>query len=114
MAKKTNDLSDLGYVYSTNKDFEFDNEEENETLEPSAQNLEVVFSNKGRGGKTVSIIRGFVGTGDDLKSLAKTLKVKCGVGGSIKDEEIIIQGEYRDKIIIILKKMKYNVKRVGG
>ncbi|NQX81733.1 MAG: translation initiation factor [Flavobacteriaceae bacterium] len=114
MAKKTNNFSDLGYVFSTDKNFEFDNEEEIDTLKPSLQNLEAVFSNKGRAGKTVSIVRGFIGNHEDLKNLAKVLKTKCGVGGSVKDGEIIIQGNYRDKIILILKELKYNVKRVGG
>ncbi|MDO6738312.1 translation initiation factor [Wenyingzhuangia sp. 2_MG-2023] len=116
MAKKLNDLSALGaFAYSTNKDFEFDNgEEEQETLPNNKQQLEAIFSNKGRGGKTVTIIRGFVGTEEDLKNLGKLLKNKCGVGGSIKDGEIIIQGKHRDKIMEILTKDGYKVKRVGG
>ncbi|MGY5354236.1 translation initiation factor [Wenyingzhuangia sp. IMCC45467] len=116
MAKKLNDLSALGaFAYSTNKDFEFDNgEEEIETLPNNQQQLEALFSNKGRGGKTVTIIKGFVGTDDDLKALGKMLKNKCGVGGSVKDDEIIIQGKHRDKIMEILTKEGYKVKRVGG
>ncbi|MDO6802204.1 translation initiation factor [Wenyingzhuangia sp. 1_MG-2023] len=116
MAKKLNDLSALGaFAYSTNKDFEFDNgEEEQETLPNNKQQLEAIFSNKGRGGKTVTIIRGFVGAEEDLKNLGKLLKNKCGVGGSIKDGEIIIQGKHRDKIMEILTKDGYKVKRVGG
>jgi translation initiation factor 1 len=116
MAKKLNDLSALGaFAYSTNEDVYFDNgEETTETLPNNKQQLEAVFSNKGRAGKIVTIIRGFVGTDDDLKALGKLLKNKCGVGGSIKDGEIIIQGNHRDKIMEILTKDGYKVKRVGG
>jgi translation initiation factor 1 len=113
--KKMNSLEDLGgFVFSTNDDFELEEETVEETLSPSEQYLEAHFSNKGRGGKVVTVIKGFVGTEDDLKALGKLLKVKCGVGGSIKDGEIIIQGNFRDKIIDILEKENYNVKRVGG
>ena len=115
MGKKLNDLSALGeFAFSTNDDVYFDNEETVETLENSKQNLEAVFSNKGRGGKTATIIRGYIGTDEDLKALAKKLKNQCGVGGSVKDGEIIIQGNHRDKIMDILKKDGYKVKRVGG
>ena len=113
--KKLNSLENLGgFVFSTNTNFEFENEEQEETLAPKKQFLEAHFSNKGRGGKTVTVITGFVGSEDDLKSLGKLLKTKCGVGGSVKDNEIIIQGNYRDKIMEILKKEGYNIKRVGG
>ena len=113
--KKLNSLEDLGgFVFSTNDDFELENEAAEETLSPSEQQLEAHFSNKGRGGKIVTVVKGFVGLEEDLKALAKLLKVKCGVGGSTKDNEIIIQGNYRDKIIQILQKEGYNVKRVGG
>ncbi len=116
MPKKLNDLSALGaFAYSTNEDVYFDDEQDaQETLPNNKQNLEAIFSNKGRGGKTVTIIKGFVGTDEDLKKLGKLLKNKCGVGGSIKDGEIIIQGKHRDKIMEILKKDNYKVKRVGG
>lgn len=113
--KKLSSLEDLGgFVFSTNNNFEFDKEEHPETLAPNKQYLEALFSNKGRAGKTVTVITGFIGSEEDLKSLGKMLKTKCGVGGSIKDNQIIIQGNYRDKIIQILKKEGYNVKRVGG
>jgi len=113
--KKLSSLDDLGgFVFSTNNNFDFDKKEIPETLEPNKQYLEALFSNKGRGGKTVTVITGFVGAEDDLKKLGKILKTKCGVGGSVKDNEIIIQGNYRDKIMEILKKEGYNVKRVGG
>lgn len=113
--KKLSSLSDLGgFVFSTNDEFELEQNETDETLSNSEQRLEALFSNKGRGGKTVTVIKGFVGSDDDLKALGKTLKSKCGVGGSVKDGEIIIQGKHRDKIMEILKKDGYNVKRVGG
>ena len=113
--KKLSSLEDLGgFVFSTNTNFEYEKEEKTETLAPKKQFLEAHFSNKGRGGKTVTVITGFEGSEDDLKSLAKLLKTKCGVGGSVKDNEIIIQGNYRDKIMEILKKEGYNIKRVGG
>jgi len=115
MKKKKLGLEDLGgFVFSTNEDFEYDSSETAETLMPNKQFLEAHFSNKGRGGKTVTVIKGFEGSDDDLKTLGKLLKTKCGVGGAVKEGEIIIQGNYRDKIIEILKKEKYNVKRVGG
>lgn len=113
--KKLNSLDDLGgFVFSTNDNFELDKEDDQKTLVPNKQFLEALFSNKGRGGKTVTVITGFIGSDADLKSLGKLLKTKCGVGGSVKDNEIIIQGNYRDKIMEILKKEGYNVKRVGG
>jgi translation initiation factor 1 len=113
--KKLNSLEDLGgFVFSTNQDFELSHSEEIETLPNNKQFLEAHFSNKGRAGKTVTVVTGFVGKEDDLKNLAKLLKTKCGVGGSVKDNEIIIQGNYRDKIMDILKKEGYNIKRVGG
>jgi translation initiation factor 1 len=113
--KKITSLEDLGgFVFSTNTSFDYNNEATEETLKPNQQQLEAHFSNKGRGGKTVTIITGFVGNENDLKDLGKLLKSKCGVGGSVKDQEIIIQGNYRDKIMQILKREGYNIKRVGG
>lgn len=113
--KKLGSFSDLGgFVFSTDENFDFSSEEKTETLPNNEQYLEAHFSNKGRGGKTVTVIKGFDGTEEDLKALGKKLKTKCGVGGSTKDGEIIIQGNYRDKIIELLKKDNYNVKRIGG
>ncbi len=115
--KKLNSLSDLGgFVFSTNENENFSAfaEEDQETLAPKEQYLEAHFSNKGRGGKTVTVISGFQGIENDLKTLGKLLKKKCGVGGSVKDGDIIIQGNYRDKIMQILQKEGYQVKRVGG
>jgi translation initiation factor 1 len=79
-----------------------------------AQDLEAHFSNKGRAGKTVTLIKGFEGSTEDLKALAKSLKQAVGVGGSVKDGEIIIQGNYREQLIQILTEMGYGVKRIGG
>lgn len=117
MAKKKMGLEDLGgLVYSTNDDLEntANENEAEESLEPRDQYLEAHFSNKGRGGKTVTIIKGFQGAEEDLIALGKKLKKKCGVGGSAKDGEIIIQGDDREKIMELLRKDAYNVKRVGG
>lgn len=113
--KKYSSFSDLGgFVYSTNEQASFSVENTEETLLPSEQQLEAHFSTKGRGGKVVTVVKGFVGTETDLKNLGKFLKNKCGVGGSVKEGEIIIQGNIRDKVIRILEKEGYKVKRVGG
>lgn len=106
-----------GIVYSTSDDFNYDYEgqEEQETLPPSEQNLKVQLDKKARAGKKVSLVSGFIGTENDLKDLGKKLKSKCGVGGSVKDGEILIQGDFREKIIEVLQKDGYNkVKKVGG
>jgi len=116
MSKKVNSFHDLGgFVFSTNKDFEFDNESNvEETVANNQQRLEAHLDKKNRGGKVATIIKGFQGNEEDLKTLGKMLKTKCGVGGSAKDNEIIIQGNFRDKIMEILKSEGYNIKRVGG
>lgn len=115
MAKKVSSLEDLGgFVFSTNKDFEFEQDETVETLSPGEQKLEAHLDKKNRGGKTATIIKGFQGNEEDLKDLAKTLKTLCGVGGGAKDGEIIIQGNFRDKIMEFLQNKGYKVKRVGG
>lgn len=116
MAKKITSLDDLGgFVFSTNKDFEFDtNQDQVETLAPTHQKLEAHLDKKNRGGKIATVIKGFSGTDDDLKTLAKQLKTLCGVGGSAKEGEIIIQGNFRDKIMDYLAKEGYKVKRVVG
>ena len=106
-----NDWKDrLGVVYSTNADYQFTTEEEEqqETLPKNEQRLRVAIEKNGRGGKVVTIVRGFVGTEDDMKSLGKFLKTKCGVGGSVKDDEIIIQGNLKDKVITLLTADGYN------
>ena len=103
----------LGVVYSTNPNYEYENEHsaEEATLEPSKQKLIVTIDRRNRGGKQVTLISGFVGTQDDLAALGKALKVKCGVGGSAKDGEIIIQGDLRAKVLDILRKEGYSKSR---
>ncbi len=114
--KKISSLDDLGgFVFSTNKDFDFDIPAENEeTPEPSKQLLEVHLDKKNRAGKIATLIKGFTGNEEDIKNLAKELKTLCGVGGSVKEDDIIIQGNFRDKIMEYLTKKGYKVKRVGG
>lgn len=115
MAKKLSSLDDLGgFVFSTNKDFDYGSEEQMETLANSEQKLEAHLDKKNRGGKVATVIKGFEGNEEDLKTLAKKLKTLCGVGGSAKDGEIIIQGNFRDKIMDFLIKEGFKVKRVGG
>lgn len=103
----------LGVVFSTNPDFTYEEEtvQEEETLEPAGQNLIVRIDRKGRGGKQVTLVTGFVGTADDLAALGRILKMKCGVGGSAKDGEITIQGDFRDRVVALLKDMGYKAKR---
>ena len=103
-------------VYSTNPDFNYGNDEDNEqeTLPANEQILHVMLDRKQRKGKIVTLISNFIGSEEDLKDLSKILKSKCGVGGSTKDGDIIIQGEVRDKVMDILSKEGYNTKRVGG
>jgi translation initiation factor 1 len=93
---------------------EEDNNHNLESLSPNEQVLRVFVESKNRGGKTATIIRDFIGSDDDLKDLGKIIKSKCSTGGSVKDGEIIIQGNVRDKVIQLLTNMDYKVKRVGG
>ena len=103
----------LGVVYSTNPDFNYETpvEEESETLPPARQNLRVGIDRRNRGGKQVTLVSGFVGREEDLSALAKTLKTRCGVGGAAKDGEILIQGDFRDRIVQLLLAMGYKAKR---
>ncbi|MBO7330348.1 MAG: translation initiation factor [Alistipes sp.] len=103
-------------VYSTNPDFEYSTTEEQEatTLPPAQQNLRVWLDRKQRGGKTVTLVKGFVGTESDLSELGRMLKNKCGVGGSAKDGEIIIQGDHRDRVVELLTAAGYKCKKAGN
>lgn len=113
-----NDWKDrLGVVFSTNANYKYDtvsDEESVETLPCDKQRLIVAIDRRNRGGKQVTLVSGFVGTDDDLTSLAKTLKTKCGAGGSAKDGEIIIQGDFRDKVTAILLSLGYNLTKRGN
>lgn len=103
----------VGVVYSTNPDYQYQYEGDDEirdTLPPQQQKLHVCMERSGRGGKTVTVVDNFVGRDDDLNALGKTLKVKCGVGGSIKEGQIIIQGDFRERIVALLREMGYPVK----
>lgn len=107
---KKNDWKErLGVMYSTNPDFSYDTgeEEEEETIEKEKQQLRVSLDKRNRGGKKVTLVTGFRGTTDDLEALGKFLKGKCGVGGSVKEGEIIVQGDFRQKIVEILQKEGY-------
>lgn len=112
----SNDWKDrLGMVYSTAADYQFTTADDSvETLPPAQQDLRVWLDKKHRAGKVATIVRGFIGADDDLKELAKLLKSKCGVGGSAKDGEIIIQGDHRDRVVEILAKSGYKSKKAGG
>jgi translation initiation factor 1 len=102
----------LNIVYSTNPDFhyEYDTNDKEELLPPGKQALKVRFEKKHRAGKKVTVISGFTGPESDLKDLAKLLKSRCAVGGSVKDQEILLQGDLRDKIKGVLLKEGYSVK----
>lgn len=104
----------LGVVFSTNPDFEYDTDRPQEpaTLAPSRQELRIWRDTKGRAGKVATVVRGFVGTEEDLQRLGRTLKKGCGVGGSVKDGEIIIQGDCRDRVAEILLREGYRCKKV--
>ena len=113
MSKK--DKQRVNVVYSTNPDYRYERQEQEDasTLPPAQQQLKIYLDRLG-GGKMVSRITGFVGTTADLEALAKNLKQKCGVGGNTKDGDILIQGDNREKLIGILAKDGYKVKKAGG
>lgn len=106
----------MNVVYSTNPNYnyEMDDDEEHTTLPPSQQRLRVQLDRKNRGGKVVTLVTGFVGTENDLKELGKLLKSKCGVGGSAKDGEIIVQGDFKQKVLELLKKEGYTQTKPVG
>ena len=101
-----------GFVYSTDPSFKFEEEqsESQETLTPEKQRLRIIYETKHRAGKAVTLVTGFVGTGEDMEALGKKIKQYCGTGGSVKDGEIIIQGDQRVKVKDFLVKNKYQVK----
>jgi translation initiation factor 1 len=105
-----------GVVYSTNPGFLYASplEETGPVKTSEKQDLRVFLDRKQRAGKTVTVIRGFIGKDEDLQSLGKTLKSKCGAGGTVKDGEILVQGDFREKIILVLQTMGYKAKKAGG
>lgn len=115
MAEK-NKKNRVNVVYSTNPDFNYQHEsdEDEETLPPQQQQIRVFLDKKQRAGKAVSIVSGFIGKKADLEDLGKMLKSKCGVGGTVKEGEILIQGDFRQKIVDLLNKEGYKAKLAGG
>lgn len=113
-SKKFNSFE--GIVFSTNPDHQYENNEDEieETLLAKYQDLRVQLDKKQRGGKAVTLVTGFRGNDEDLNILGKMLKTKCGVGGTVKDKEILIQGDFREKVVEILLKEGYKVKKIGG
>lgn len=116
--KKDNDWKKrLGVVYSTSDDFDYQEEADHEAIQtppPSQQNLRVSLDKKSRGGKMVTLVSGYRGSDEDLKTLGKWLKTKCGVGGNVKDGDILIQGDLRDKVMELLKSEGYGARKSGG
>lgn len=111
-----NDWKDrLGVVFSTNQDFEYTNDneiQEQASIAPEKQKLRVALDKRNRGGKKVTIVADFKGPTQELETLGKTLKTKCGVGGAVKDGEIIIQGDFRDKVVELLLNMGFKARKI--
>ena len=105
-----------GIVYSTDPDFDFDNQSDHEeiTLPAHQQQLKLKIESKGRKGKTVTLVEGFIGSEDALINLARELKVRCGTGGSAKDKLIILQGDFREKALSFLQEKGYKARKAGG
>lgn len=117
MKAKKKILNDFGGImFSTDPSFIYESEAENvnDPLPNQQQDLRVMLDRKNRGGKGVTLVTGFIGTTEALETLAKMLKSKCGVGGAAKDGEILIQGDFRDKVLLLLQKEGYKVKKSGG
>ena len=106
----------LGMVYSTNPDFQYDTgeKESEETPAPVQQQLYVSLDKKNRKGKKVTLVEGFVGKKQDLKELGRELKSSCGVGGTVSEGQILIQGDFRDRVVLLLENKGFKVKRSGG
>lgn len=104
-----------GIIYSTNPDFEYSDsgQDEAETLAPAQQDLRIWLDRKG-GGKVITVVKGFIGTNADLEALGKQIKVLCGSGGAVKEGEILIQGDHREKVIAWLVAKSYKAKKAGG
>ena len=113
---KKNKKNRSGIVFSTDPDFKYsyDEDSQEESLEPGQQKLRVMIDRKKRKGKEVTLVTGFVGNDDDLKDLGKYLKSKCGVGGSVKDGEIIVQGSVKDKVVKLLLEKGYTQTKASG
>ena len=115
MAKKNKRNEEDGLVYSTNNQLSFDASEQEETndIAPEEQNLRIHLDRLG-GGKLLTRVSGMIASMEEMEKLGKELKQKCGVGGNVKNNEILIQGDHRDKILLLLQKMSFKVKKAGG